>query len=87
MVVPAARYVPYYRVSTARQEQSGLGLEAQQAAVRAFVADPAQLVEELVEVESASFCFQLVHLLGERTLQAPQNHRKKLVKTIIPATY
>jgi DNA invertase Pin-like site-specific DNA recombinase len=52
MVIPPTRYVPYYRVSTARQGQSGLGLEAQQAAVRAFVADPAQLLGEFVEVES-----------------------------------
>lgn len=52
MVLPASRYVPYYRVSTARQGQSGLGLEVQQAAVRAFVADPAQLLTEFVEIES-----------------------------------
>jgi DNA invertase Pin-like site-specific DNA recombinase len=52
MVTPAIRYVPYFRVSTARQGQSGLGLEAQQAAVRAFVQDPAQLLSEYVEVES-----------------------------------
>ena len=45
-------YVPYYQVSTTRQGQSGLGLEAQQAAVRAFVAYPAQLLEEFVEIES-----------------------------------
>ena len=45
-------YVPYFRVSTARQGQSGLGLEAQQAAVRAFVQDPAQLLTEYVEIES-----------------------------------
>ena len=31
---------------------SGLGLEAQRAAVRAFVADPAQLGTEYVEIES-----------------------------------
>jgi len=52
MVIPVTRYVPYYRVSTARQEQSGLGLEAQQAAVKAFVANPAQLLREFVEIES-----------------------------------
>lgn len=52
MVISATRYVPYYRVSTARQGQSGLGLEAQQAAVRAFVADPVQLLTEYVEIES-----------------------------------
>lgn len=31
------RYVAYYRVSTARQGHSGLGLEAQQASVREFL--------------------------------------------------
>ncbi|SMB99651.1 Resolvase domain [Hymenobacter roseosalivarius DSM 11622] len=45
-------YTPYYRVSTQKQGISGLGLEAQQAAVRAFVQDPAQLLTEFVEVES-----------------------------------
>lgn len=49
---PARRYTPYYRVSTQKQGNSGLGLEAQQAAVRAYVPDPAQLGTEFVEIES-----------------------------------
>src|ERR1700733_8215533 len=34
MVPPKSRFVPYYRVSTARQGKSGLGLEAQKASVQ-----------------------------------------------------
>ncbi|GAB3334857.1 recombinase family protein [Larkinella ripae] len=45
------RYVAYYRVSTAKQGQSGLGLDAQKAAVQGFVGN-APIVAEFVEVES-----------------------------------
>ncbi|MBX0293156.1 recombinase family protein [Hymenobacter sp. HSC-4F20] len=45
-------FVSYYRVSTLKQGKSGLGLEAQQAAVRTFVPDPTRIVAEFVEVES-----------------------------------
>lgn len=48
-----ARFVSYLRVSTARQGASGLGLEAQRAAVESYVsAGDWQLVREFVEVES-----------------------------------
>jgi DNA invertase Pin-like site-specific DNA recombinase len=49
------RFIAYYRVSTDRQGRSGLGLEAQQEAVRQFLTGrPADLVAEYVEIESGS---------------------------------
>jgi DNA invertase Pin-like site-specific DNA recombinase len=47
------KFVAYYRVSTAKQGRSGLGLEAQQEAVRSYLNGGTwQLVDEMVEVES-----------------------------------
>lgn len=45
------KYVAYYRVSTDRQGQSGLGLDAQRTAVAKYIAD-AELVAEFTEIES-----------------------------------
>jgi DNA invertase Pin-like site-specific DNA recombinase len=45
------KYVAYYRVSTAKQGHSGLGLEAQRTAVSTFVGN-ATILREYVEVES-----------------------------------
>ncbi len=48
-------YVGYYRVSTEKQGRSGLGLDAQQTAVEAFIASKgadAKLVASFIEVES-----------------------------------
>lgn len=46
----AARYVAYYRVSTRKQGESGLGLEAQRAAVSGFC--KGIIIAEFTEVES-----------------------------------
>ena len=46
------KYVSYFRVSTECQGKSGLGLEAQQAAVNSFTAQGGEIVAEFIEVES-----------------------------------
>jgi DNA invertase Pin-like site-specific DNA recombinase len=45
--------VAYYRVSTRQQKRSGLGLLAQQDAVRKYIeANPGNLIAELTKLES-----------------------------------
>ena len=46
------KFVTYLRVSTERQGQSGLGLEAQRAAVAAHVIGRGDVIAEYLEVES-----------------------------------
>jgi hypothetical protein len=50
------KFIAYLRVSTNRQGDSGLGLEAQRSAVKSFVGSmgpEAEILKEFVEVESA----------------------------------
>lgn len=47
-----ASYIAYYRVSTDRQGASGLGLDAQRAAVSRHIGEHGQLVAEYTEIES-----------------------------------
>lgn len=46
------RYVAYFRVSTATQGRSGLGLAAQQSKIREFLEPDDDLIAEFVEVQS-----------------------------------
>jgi DNA invertase Pin-like site-specific DNA recombinase len=47
------KFICYYRVSTSRQGKSGLGLEAQRAAVATYLnGGNWQIVDEFTEVES-----------------------------------
>ena len=47
-----AKFVAYLRVSTAKQGSSGLGLEAQQAAIKSFLKEGDRVVATFKEVES-----------------------------------
>jgi len=49
-----ARYVAYFRVSTAKQEKSGLRLAAQRSAIDGFLADGDETVGEFIETHSGS---------------------------------
>lgn len=63
------KYVAYYRVSTRKQKDSGLGLEAQRATVLKYIKNNGnQLVAEFTEVESGK-----------------NNQRQQIVKAIITA--
>ena len=60
-------YVEYYRVSTAKQGDSGLGLEAQQEAVRQFLKKADRTIRPpFIEIESGKKCDrpQLLAALG-----------------------
>jgi DNA invertase Pin-like site-specific DNA recombinase len=51
--VASGKFVSYIRVSTQKQGESGLGLEAQQAAVKQYLkGGDWQLVREVIEIES-----------------------------------
>ena len=46
-------YIPYYRVSTAKQGRSGLGLESQQSIVRKYIeSSGGEILQEFTEIES-----------------------------------
>lgn len=49
-----SRYVAYLRVSTAKQQRSGLGLAAQRSKINEFLNEGDELVAEFVEAQSGS---------------------------------
>src|SRR5262245_23127609 len=72
------KYISYLRVSTAAQGQSGLGLEAQRAAVLGWLnGGDWDLVEEIVEVESGKSHANRPEL--QRALDACRRYGAKLI--------
>jgi DNA invertase Pin-like site-specific DNA recombinase len=54
MQAPPSAFIAYYRVSTDRQGRSGLGLEAQRAAVTAHLGPDRKPLQEFTEIESGT---------------------------------
>ncbi len=51
--MPASRYIAYYRVSTARQGRSGLGLDAQRDSINSYLnSTSGELIGAYTEIES-----------------------------------
>ena len=48
------KYVAYFRVSTAKQSKSGLGLQAQKDAVVNYTGGKGKIIEEFIEVETGT---------------------------------
>lgn len=46
------RFVAYYRVSTAKQERSGLGLAAQQRKIFEFITSQNEIIAEFCDIQS-----------------------------------
>jgi DNA invertase Pin-like site-specific DNA recombinase len=77
MATNAGKFVCYYRVSTARQGKSGLGLDAQRAAVAIYLnGGNWTIVEEFTEVESGRNSDRPAL---EQALAAARLHRAALV--------
>ena len=71
------KFVAYYRVSTARQGQSGLGLEAQREAVERYLNGGRwQIVAQFVEVESGR---KATRPELEKALAAARLHKAPLI--------
>lgn len=69
-------FVAYYRVSTKKQGQSGLGLDAQRSSVFGFVKDQTLLVAEFCDIESGKND-QRPELL--KAIQFAKQHQARLV--------
>ncbi len=79
MTKQPTRYVTYYRVSTERQGRSGLGLEAQRAAVEAFMQanGPRTELASFTEIESGKHADRPE--LAKALLRCRQTHATLLV--------
>lgn len=73
----SGKFVAYYRVSTGRQGKSGLGIEAQRAAVKAYLnGGDWQIVAEFTEIESGK---RSDRPELDKALAAARLHRASLV--------
>lgn len=73
-------YIAYYRVSTAKQGRSGLGLEAQRQMVADFVAKgDGQIISEFTEIESGKSAGNRPQLQAALVMAKRRKHRATLI--------
>jgi DNA invertase Pin-like site-specific DNA recombinase len=78
MAQNTGKFVAYYRISTGRQGRSGLGLEAQREAVKAYLnGDDWEIVDEHTKIESGK---RSDRPALEKALAAARLHRASLVE-------
>ncbi len=77
------KFVAYYRVSTDRQGRSGLGLEAQRAAVQDHVRTGGEVIAEYTEVETG----KKDSIENRPELQRALRHAKRSRATLVVAKF
>lgn len=82
----SGKFIAYYRVSTLRQGQSGLGLDAQREAVATYLnGGDWKLLQEFVEVESGSGKKNRPQL--EAAIEACKKHKATLIVAKLDRLY
>ena len=71
------KFVAYYRVSTQKQQKSGLGISAQETAVKNYINDKGEIVESFYEAETGTNKRKRVEIY--KAIEIAKQHKAILV--------